>query len=533
MSLLRQFVQTVIIKAPTKPTASAPDGVDSPDKPGRKPGLGSSSAPATLQSIAINPPDAKIVAGAQQQFRATGVYADGSTRDITNTVAWWCNDLEVISIDDASGLATAQAKAGPAEIAATDGDTNITGSAKVTVTAAGAEQSKTPVLQSIRIDPDNVRLVAGAQQQYRATGVYADGSTRDITNTVAWWCNDLEVISIDDTSGLATAQAKAGLAEIAATDGDANITGSAKVTVAAPAATQPPQPGDPQALKTIVVGPDNVALDFEQHVQLQATGVYYDGTERDLSASVVWTSKNDKVIAIDPKTGLAWAHSEVGDALVGAQDKATGIAGFTKVIVKPHVGRLRKAFSRRLTSAERKEAETVYQDSIDYDKVEIVCGGIFTIGGVKGDKPPIARTVGNKICLTPSDFKEKSTDLMPTGLETLIHELGHVWQFQHGGIAYIPSALSAQHKASKQTGDRNAAYDWRQALKAHLPWEEWNAEQQAQAATDYYDAEKRLEAGLPTPSNQPQPDKDTVKDLEPYIAKIRAGEGGPGNRGKK
>ena len=71
------------------------------------------------------------------------------------------------------------------------------------------------------------------------------------------------------------------------------------------------------------------------------------------------------------------------------------------------------------------------------------------------------------------------------GLITLIHEMGHVWQYQNGGLAYIPSSLIPQFTAWITGGDRSGAYDWRAAHKAGLPWNKWNAEQQA-AAIELY-----------------------------------------------
>ena len=57
-------------------------------------------------------------------------------------------------------------------------------------------------------------------------------------------------------------------------------------------------------------------------------------------------------------------------------------------------------------------------------------------------------------------------------METLIHEMGHVWQYQNGGLAYIPESLWAQLKAAVSGKNRNAAYDWRTVHDAKVPWEQ-------------------------------------------------------------
>jgi hypothetical protein len=77
------------------------------------------------------------------------------------------------------------------------------------------------------------------------------------------------------------------------------------------------------------------------------------------------------------------------------------------------------------------------------------------------------------------------------GLGTLIHELGHVWQYQNGGLAYIPLSLIAQLKGFLKSGSRDAAYNWEAADAAGLPWEKWNPEQQA-SAMEYYNYYLRL-----------------------------------------
>ncbi len=172
--------------------------------------------------------------------------------------------------------------------------------------------------------------------------------------------------------------------------------------------------------------------------------------------------------------------------------------------------------SRGLSGAERSQAYSVYQDSIDYDQVTIVAGGLGSIGDY-------SRTIGNSIYLKDDEFDGNTSNLSSSGMNTLIHELGHVWQYQHGGAAYIPNALGAQLGAKIATGDSSNAYKWRDAWKQGLEWKDWNAEQQAEAMEDYYKAKQRIDAGTPNPSDQ-----QTVTILEPYVGKVRSGKGAPG-----
>ena len=175
---------------------------------------------------------------------------------------------------------------------------------------------------------------------------------------------------------------------------------------------------------------------------------------------------------------------------------------------------------RPLTGYERSQARKIYQDSIDYDKVSIAAGSLGSVGA--------SRTIGNTICLEDKKFEDNTSSLTDKGLRTLIHELAHVWQYQHGGARYIPNALWAQAASTVETGDRNAAYHWREALQEGKEWKDWNAEQQAAAMEDYFRADERIEAAEAAGTSPEPDDVQLVRTLEPYRSQVRAGKGAPG-----
>jgi Domain of unknown function (DUF4157)/OmpA family len=182
--------------------------------------------------------------------------------------------------------------------------------------------------------------------------------------------------------------------------------------------------------------------------------------------------------------------------------------------------------SRKLKAAEIAQAKEVFKDSIDYSKIEITRDSVFSAGA--------PRTIGNTIHLKSDGvwqhFKgdtldlsdETSTKVRPTGEQTLIHEMTHVWQYQNGGIAYLPQSLIAQIKAQIKTGSRSAAYNWREAVAKKLPWAEWNPEQQAELVEDYNISLRAINNHTGTPK-----DYQTVSDASPYIEKIQSREGAP------
>jgi hypothetical protein len=85
----------------------------------------------TLASIAVTPANPTILAGATQQFTATGTYSDGSTQTLTSRAAWASSSAAVATVN-ASGLATA-VSAGTTTVSAAL--TGVTGSSTLTVTA--------------------------------------------------------------------------------------------------------------------------------------------------------------------------------------------------------------------------------------------------------------------------------------------------------------------------------------------------------------------------------------------------------------
>ncbi|HVZ38039.1 MAG TPA: DUF4157 domain-containing protein [Candidatus Kapabacteria bacterium] len=209
----------------------------------------------------------------------------------------------------------------------------------------------------------------------------------------------------------------------------------------------------------------------------------------------------------------------VGGAIIG------GIAGFAVggpvgavagAIGGALLGDRLTARRRALTSAEIAYAREIYKDSIDYSKIHITRDSLLSVGAPK--------TIGNTIHLKSSwgEFKGDTMELSNEGMITLIHEMGHVWQYQNGGLAYIPKSLWAQLKASLGKGSRDGAYNWEEAHDAHIPWEKWNPEQQAEAIEEYNIMLRR--------SREPNPPPEVFAKLAillPYMQKVWNRQGAP------
>jgi len=138
---------------------------------------------------------------------------------------------------------------------------------------------------------------------------------------------------------------------------------------------------------------------------------------------------------------------------------------------------------RSLTDGEVAYAERIFGNAIDYRRVLVTKGSALAYFS--------ATTLGNRINLQSNHFIADTLNLSDGGLLVLIHELAHVWQYQHSGLGYIGSSLGAQLLAWATTGSRRGAYDWRKAQQRNVPWVRWNAEQQAQCFSDYNEALER------------------------------------------
>ena len=259
-------------------------------------GCGGASGPAlaakSLSTLTVTPGSTSLAAGATQQFTATASYSDGSTANVTSSVAWTSSSTSVASVTS-SGMVTAVAK-GSATISASLA--GVTGSTSLSVTAVA------PTLSSINITPANPTVNAGSNQQFTATATYSDGSTQNVTATATWTSSATAVATIN-ASGVATAVAQGSTTIMASLQGS---TGSTTLTVP----TAPPPP----SLVSIAVTPANPSFRAGSTQQFTATATYSDGSTGNITSSATWTSSNPAA------------------ATINASGMATGVAPGTSVI---------------------------------------------------------------------------------------------------------------------------------------------------------------------------------------------------------
>ena len=221
---------------------------------------------AKLTGILVSLNSSNIPNGTNTQAVAKGSYSDGTNSDITSQVSWKSGSEMVASIDSKGVISGASV--GVSLISASLGEIS-SNQQQLAVTAAK--------LTGITIYVGDSNLAKGNQTTATAKGSYTDGRNNvDITDQVVWSSTSPSTVSV--TNGKSTSTVT-GL-NIGASAISASLSGvtSNSISVNVTAAV----------LNSITVKvPDNEPYVGETN-QATATGYYSDGSNKDLTAQVLW-----------------------------------------------------------------------------------------------------------------------------------------------------------------------------------------------------------------------------------------------------
>lgn len=259
----------------------------------------------SLVSISVTPVAFTIASGQGKQLSAMGVYSDGTSSDVTDQATWSAASSSYATVSS-SGLVTGVA-AGSSTITATIGSKS--GSAVATVTSA--------LLTSIVVTPATASIATGQTQAFTASGIFSDGSTTDITNSVEWSSNATNYATIDPT-GLATGVG-AGVATITASSGTATP-GVAALTVTAAVLTE------------IDIAPDDQYIPVGGQYPLTLTGTYSDNTT-EIITNATWSSSNATLASVDPNSGIVTGVANSNDNPVTITASFGGMTSTTNVYI--------------------------------------------------------------------------------------------------------------------------------------------------------------------------------------------------------
>lgn len=271
---------------------------------------------ATLTSITVSPALVTIAQNTHAVYTATGLYSDGSYRDITK-VAEWSSESSVATVVSSSYGTFLGASIGSGDIKASYESKSAT--AKITVTNA--------TLVSITVSKIPT-LPTGTKGQYIATGVFSDGTTQDITNLVSWSSSNVSSIAISQT-GLGTA-GSVGTSTITATSYPTlgNISGNTSTNVTAVT-----------LVSISVTGLDSIYKGSLSNYK--AIGTYSDGSKLDITSLVTWSSSNSSLGFVSDDTANKGLFNGVAVGSVTLTAILNGVSGTKPVsIIQSNIAQL-------------------------------------------------------------------------------------------------------------------------------------------------------------------------------------------------
>lgn len=275
------------------------------------------SSDAAVTSLSVDPATLTLPAGSTRALTARALKSDGTTADVTSSVAWSCDSPAVAKVD-ATGLVIAIA-AGTAKITATLG--GVSAQSLLTVPAAS--------VTDLKIDPGSAETAIGGTVTFAATAVFSDGSSTDVTASATWTVDDGSVakVSFGVVTGLA-----AGTTNVHAAIG--GKTASAALVV------------DAKALVSLEIAPTAPALGVSVSMPLVATALYGDGSKADVTTSATWSSSAPAIATIGATgtlTGVSAGTSTITATFGGKSATTTATitaAALGSIVVSPSAATL-------------------------------------------------------------------------------------------------------------------------------------------------------------------------------------------------
>jgi uncharacterized protein (TIGR03437 family) len=191
-----------------------------PFSPGTHPDGTPFNPTAPVARITVEPANAEIETGAQQQFIAHAFAASGA--ELSGVIFGWQTSDAAVAPIDAQGLARAL-KAGTSEVTA---QARGVRSAPALLTV----RAPTPVLTRIEVEPALLTLPAGVQQQFNARAF--DQRGQEMSGVAFVWTSSEPGVATIDQAGLARTLGRGATSINAAAQG---ISGAAMLNVTAPA----------------------------------------------------------------------------------------------------------------------------------------------------------------------------------------------------------------------------------------------------------------------------------------------------------
>lgn len=221
-----------------------------------------------LESLALSPSAVAIPVGTNAQLRALGTLADGRTVVLDSELLWSTSDASIAEVVDGRVFGVA-----PGEATVTVQVDELVAHVRVTVLAVE--------LEALQITPSETSLAVGVSAALRVHGLYEDGQSIDLTDTVTWQSDDPSVAEVN-TGGVIIGRSPGSAEVVAEWDGQR---ATARVTVS-----------DAQVVE-LAVTPPAATVRVRQSVTFVAEATLSDGTTIDVSEQATWSSVTPEIVS--------------------------------------------------------------------------------------------------------------------------------------------------------------------------------------------------------------------------------------------
>ena len=253
-----------------------------------------------LKKITISPRDPMFEVDKFEPLRAKGEFSDNTFEDVTMKVVWESRNEKVAHMES-DGHCVTKAP-GKADIWASDPEAEVIDTIKLTVNAAG----KAPKLVRLNVTPIDPTVSGFEPLQFTAMGDFADKSTHEVTDSVRWVSDKPDILAINERTGLATPGLIPDTAWVTAVDDATAVHARSEVTVKVP------------KLESIQIAPRDPSLHKGDTMDVTVMGTFSDGTTKDVTDKVTWSSNDRAVAAVAPLLKQTVAVKEGPPVEIGA-----------------------------------------------------------------------------------------------------------------------------------------------------------------------------------------------------------------------
>jgi trimeric autotransporter adhesin len=257
---------------------------------------------ALLQHIELSLDKSEVSAGLSTAYSVQGFYSDQSIHDLTAQAALQVDDTSIAAVDSTNATINSLQP----------------GTTLVTAQVSGYQsqlslQVNDAVLTRIEVTPSALTLAAGFRQAFKATGIYSNQVAQDLTHQVTWGSSVPQVANVDNRSqarGEVTSLAKGSSVISAYFDGKSAL---AKLTVS------------DAVLTNVEVSPANISLANGLQQQYAATALYSDGSQKDITSQVQWSSDNQNAsLSASQHAGLFQTNNPGTARIIASFDNVQG-----------------------------------------------------------------------------------------------------------------------------------------------------------------------------------------------------------------